>query len=345
MPHLSVESQLEALGRSLVARGLPVPRPPRDLVVLETINEAIAPFRLPTDIVRFWQLVDPLTIHVRPWPALTDPAFALSSWRGHIEEPGFVPEALFPIAYESHLLTFVELDPPDSDTGGALWWCGYGDTEIQLWFAGIEGLLAEMADALDRGDFDRHGDWAQIIEPNDINFTGPPVLAEAPHPVLGAIEAIPTDQARWPEYWRMTTQRYRQHRAPLGPSHTIAELLSAARQACVRARIHGTVERVAHVGGQGAAVTVSDPTGSLNIWCPPEIRTTGPQARKTFEFDVTAPPDPPPVPEGREFAAIGRPDASRIPMRHLAEAAAASDAVAHDVRPVPDPPLQRNTST
>jgi hypothetical protein len=333
---MSVESRLKALEQSLAAQGLPVPRRPPDVAVLETIQQAIEPYRLPADLIRFWQLVDPVTIHVHPWPMLTDPAFALWAWRGHTEDPGFVPEALFPIAYESHLFTFVELHPPDADTGGALWWCGYGDIEIRLWFAGIKGLLAEMADALDRGDFDRQGEWATIIDPDDTDFTGPPVVAEAPHPVFGAIEAIPADSEAWPKFWLEATDRYRQHHAPLGASHTIADVLAASAHSTLRARVHATVDRVVHASGQGSAVEVSDATGSLNIWCPPEIRTTGPQGRSRFEFDIVAPPDSPPVPVKR----VPPTNAAHQPMSQLAIAAARADAVAHDVRPIPDPPAK-----
>jgi hypothetical protein len=340
---MSMESQIEALQRSLAARQLPLPRPPEPDSVenLDAIQQAIAPLRLPAEIVRFWQLVDPGTVAVRPWPLLASPEFALKAWRGHRAQPGQVPDVLFPVAYESHLFTFVELHQAGADTGGALWWYGYADSEFRLWFAGIEGLLAYMADALDRGHFERVGDWARIIDPNDTDFTGPPVIAEAPHPVFAAIDGVPADLENWPERWLEAMGLDRERRTPLGADATIAEVLATSAHASVRARIHARVDRLSSISGQGTAITVSDPTGSLRIFCPQNITAMGPRLRNAYEFEITACPDRPhPLLDAGQLDAIEPYMTPHAPMSRLADLATSPDAVAHDIRPVAEPSPQ-----
>src|SRR5690348_15756741 len=99
---VGVERALEALARALSDVGVAPMRAPSDTSVIEPIESSVAPLRLPGEIRRLWELIDPTTVAVHAHPGLMTSEFALQTWTQHVTDiPGLVPRVLFPIAYES----------------------------------------------------------------------------------------------------------------------------------------------------------------------------------------------------------------------------------------------------
>jgi hypothetical protein len=197
---VSIDEKIMRLTQGLREKGVEPPEPPEDTKVLKEIDAAVAPLRLPAEVRRFWELVDPCSLRIEPYPHLTSPQVALELWQEQVaDSPGVVPRVLFPIAYESHLFTFVEVH---GDDGGALFVWGYtGPEDFQLTFLGIAGLLDDMLDALADNRYRDFGGTLGI-RPHGAKYAssadqGP----QGPHPVFGAIDSIPGHLDAWPESW------------------------------------------------------------------------------------------------------------------------------------------------
>lgn len=136
----------EAVDRLIAAyrdTGLPPIRPAGRRIdrVLADIQREIAPLQIPEEIARFWQLVDPATITVAPYPHPTTADFALDSWKSHRDEfPGITPRLFFPVAYESHGFLFVELEDGRGQAGAVLEWA-YAGSPFYVRFAALSGYV------------------------------------------------------------------------------------------------------------------------------------------------------------------------------------------------------------
>jgi len=312
-------------------------RAPSDAAILERIEAAITPLRLPTAVRRFWDLVDLASIYVHPHPDLTSAEFALQTWESHVSEaPGMVPRVLFPIGYESHSHLFVELDGPDQDGGGAIFsWC-YGGCDFRLVFADLAGLLDWLTAAVAEGLCVRRADH---LYPDAASLVDKaPDLAL--HPVFGAIDSIPQDLSEWPESWLARSDITSERRHPAGADHTIAEVLTEAQLGPMNARIRGTVTELAG-SGEGVKVTVTDGTGTMRIWCPAAVTVLGPRIGGAFEFHITAPARD--VPDAPDFGPLASdPRLADLPVdldavvTRLASANAPIDATATEIRATED---------
>jgi hypothetical protein len=114
---MNIDNLVASLGDALVDAGHERPRPPRDLAWLEEINATVAPLRLPEQLARFWQLVDPATLRAVVFPQFTSPRFALDHWRMQRKEfPYHEPHNLLLVGYESWNCMWIELDDHDERT-------------------------------------------------------------------------------------------------------------------------------------------------------------------------------------------------------------------------------------
>jgi hypothetical protein len=272
--------------------------------VLADIEREIAPLHLPEELVRFWQLVDPTTISVAPYPHPTTADFALDSWKMHRDEsPGMTPRLLFPVAYESHGFLFVELDDGRGDAGAVLQW-EYAGSPFSVLFPTLSGYLDLLATMIELGEFtrrerDEHS-WVEFDpERRWPDAQAVRLRAAQPLPRLGDASEIDEDVRVWPEHWLASNGLTAEVRAPRGASTTVAALLrGAAAGGVMTGTIRAMVKSLAF-SGEGSRVAVDDGTGVLDLWCPAPVCTYGPVMRREFEFDVVVQPDPSAPPDWR----------------------------------------------
>jgi hypothetical protein len=101
------------------------------------------------------------------------------------------------------------------------------------------------------------------------------------------LRSIPEQLHRWPAHWLAASGIDLRDREPLGATHTIADLVSAAGMGGpVTGRFHGEVTRLAG-SGAGALVVVDDGMSTVDVWCPAGTSPWGPVHRTRFEFEVT----------------------------------------------------------
>ncbi len=255
-----------------------VARPPAEVeTTLAAIAKAIAPLRLPADLLAFWRGVDPDTLAVAPCPRPADPELALRLWQEHLaDEPSL--HRFFPWCYESHDFLLVELDGPDRDgpdrdgTGCCSW--GGQNTPAVRAFASVTAYVDLLATMIDLREFTHH-------------------------PELGVIEFDPA------RYWAdaqavrlAASDRGQRLRPPTGPRPgltTVASLRAAAEAGdspvgVIRARVLAVSG-----SASGTRIEVSDGTGTLDVWCPAALNLGGPIIERRFDFEVALRPGCPAI--------------------------------------------------
>lgn len=298
----------EAVDRLVAAyrgAGLPRIRPARRGIdrVLADIQREIAPLRLPEELVRFWQLVDPATITVAPYPHPTTADFALHCWKSHRDElPGATPRLLFPVAYESHGFLLVELD--DGRGGGAVLEWAYCGSPFRVRFAALSGYVNLLATMIELGEFARHRTethaWVEFDpERRWEDAQAVRLTSVQPLPQLGLTREIDEDVRQWPEHWLASSGLTGEARTPRGATTTVAQLLrGAAAGTAMSGTIRALVTSLAGTA-EGRRIEVDDGTGVLDVWCPAAVSTYGPSVERRFEFDVVVQPHPDSPPDWR----------------------------------------------
>ncbi len=199
---VSVDDRLAVIERQLVALGIEGFSAPTDSSVLDRIDKAVAPLRLPAGVRRFWELVDPNTLRVLPYPRWSSPDVALKYWRNEVADGEYVPRLLFPFAYESHVWLDVELHGPDEDDGGALFIHWAGGEKFHLTLPSIESLLDHTIAELEQGHFRRAGGVVALIPPDQEHATTDDLQSSEPHTHLGHFAAAFGDRETWPPAWQ-----------------------------------------------------------------------------------------------------------------------------------------------
>jgi hypothetical protein len=290
---LDIDDSIDALSDALVAIGVDAPQAPTDVAVLEEIAAAIDPLRLPAEVGRFWERIDPATIRALTFPELCPPQFALQSCTSNREHGFNNPEVLFLVAYTSHCCMSVELDGP-SGGGGTLFRWNVVDGSYQLSYDSLAAWLAHTAALIGAGSYERseseRGTWLSITDPRE----EVPVAAREPstlsHPVYGEATAVPRDPVLWPAHWQRASGLEPADISPRGATHTIAEVLGSDPARALRATVAG---RVINLMGQiDTRVRVTDGTETIDIHCPAAVTLLGPVVGCEFEFDVVISPGP-----------------------------------------------------
>jgi hypothetical protein len=281
-----VERSVAALVAALAAAGVEAPSPPADTAILAEIDAAIAPLRLPADVRRFWELVDPPTLRIAVFPTLRSPELALQTWRAARKEyPGLEPAILFMLAYESWTYMSVELDGPHGE-GGALFGWGNPDGDFTLRYARLGDWLADLARLIEEGSYEpleyETGRWLRVLQRAGAE-------AKPSHPRYAGRETLPRDPLEWPEHWLRAAGLEPAAIAPQGATHTIAQVLASDPAVELRATIAGRVTAIAGIGDVANA-RVSDDSATIDIACPTAITALGPAVGERYEFDLSIAP-------------------------------------------------------
>jgi hypothetical protein len=264
--------------RGVGARGL-LPAGESDAV--DGIAAAIAPWTLPADVERLWRRVSVGELVVVPWrmPRLVEPAWALDAYRqafdvGYPLVSG--PPLLFPFAVAGETRWSVELRS-GPEPAGTLY--SHGDA-IEVEYPSVTDLVDTFAELIERGEFE-HGPEGHLL------LADPPERRARDERLqrAGGRSAVSIDPAGWPEHWLRSAGIDVRDREPLGATHTIAELLSAAADEPADGRIAGRVARLTHLEA-GALVLVDDGTAALEVWCPADVSPWGPINGRRFELAV-----------------------------------------------------------
>jgi hypothetical protein len=262
---MDVNEAVDRLRRAHAGAGLGLIEPPGTdaAAAVAEIVEAIAPWRLPADLLAFWRRVDPDSLAVAPCPRPAGPALALRLWRDHLS-PDWGLESYFPWCYESHDFMLVELDEPDHARGDCFLWAG-GTGPVVRAFSSVAAYVDLLATMLELREF-------------------------VHHPDLGVIEFDPG--RRWPDAQAVRLAAGQPDVDQLWPSEltTVAQLLGRAESGeSPSGAIHA---RVVGLSGSasGQRIEVTDGTGRLDVWCPASLCANGPLIDRMFEFRLTVRP-------------------------------------------------------
>lgn len=290
-----IDAAIDRLQVALEAAGLSALVPADADEILAEIAAAISPYALPADLARFWERVriEPDAFPVSGWTmgALSPPVEALEAYRlniGHESAGSFGPPLLFPVARHAETQWSVELQSE--------------------WAAG--GVVVSHLDDM-RLEYPSFTDlvevYAEIVEERAY-LPGPqPALLHAVEQekqrcrlddptlrlVYGPSLGVSADPAGWPAHWLASAGIDPDSRIPLGATHTVAELVSSAREGRPAVgRIHGEIVRLDGVG-RDCVLVIDDGTGQLAVSCPAGTSPWGPIHRQRVELDVTIGPHAP----------------------------------------------------
>ena len=195
----SIDFLVRDLYAELRALDLPVPSRLTYPSVLEEIDRAIWPARLPSSVRRLWELIDPDRLVVSSYPELSTPEFGLEAWHMNREDD-VIPRHLFQFCYSSHDVLSVECDGLDW-TGGALFeWFLSDNSPFQLRYRGAEDWLVALISALRQGAFERDG-GSVTLDMDQIAEIAARLTREDPHPDYGSRAEFARETSDWPEVW------------------------------------------------------------------------------------------------------------------------------------------------
>lgn len=286
---------MDRLVKAYDTANLPPIRPAGEVdAVLTKIAEEIAPMRLPAELERFWRRVDPHSITVAPYPRPTSPTFALDIWTSDRDGYALSPRLLFPVAYESHGLLFVELEDGRGSGDVVLEW-GYGGQPYYVRFPTLSAYVDLLATMIELEEFTRHQLETHSYVEFDPDRRWNDALAvrlSAAQPLHNFGHARELDERvlNWPQHWSSSSGLTPETRTLRGATTTVAELLErvattgAAAEGTLRATLNGVVGSSA-----GRRVAIDDGTGVLDVWCPSSVSHYLSTSRG-FEFDVVVRP-------------------------------------------------------
>jgi len=269
--HEEIDSAVDRLDDALRRAGLPPLERATDEVSLAEVDDAVAPYELPPDVRRFWELVDPSSLAVRTFPDLLAPAAALKLRQVELEEaaPGVAtgpPPLLFTIAYASHVSLSVEL-ASTSGPGGTIFRWDYTEPGFRVEYRTFADLLGVLTELVSENAAEHNGGFVFLPDGADEAKRLERLRRAGPHPLYGDAAEISGRLEEWPEHWLEASRIDLASRVPLGTTHTIDELVTAATAGPVTGRIAGTVTRLVGIG-RDAVVLVDDGTRPVDVWCP-----------------------------------------------------------------------------
>jgi hypothetical protein len=282
-----IDAAIDRLDEALRAAGVAALAASTDGEALVEIGEAVAPYRLPGDLHRFWERVGFRDSSVSGWrlPEPLDARLALDTHRANLEPDVvylFGPPLLFPIARISGDQWSVELVSEWSE-GGTVF---SHELEHRVEYPSLADLVEVYAELLEEGAFElRAGRAGLLLEPERAKQERR-IGAAWPHPLYGDAREISADPLGWPAHWLAAAGIDLASRTPRGATHTIAEAVAAAETGELVARVVG---KVVWLGGSSAGVlaVVDDGTTQLDVWCPAGTSRWGPTMGVTFEFELT----------------------------------------------------------
>jgi hypothetical protein len=288
--HHEIDSAVDQLDDVLRRAALPPLEPATDEVSLDDVDAAVAPYELPPDVRRFWELVDPSSLAVRTFPDLLAPAAALKLRQAEVEDAGAGfppgrPPHLFTIAYASHVSLSVELAGAWGP-GGTIFRWDYTEPGFRVEYRTLADLLEVLTELVSEDAAEHNGGFVFLPDGADEAKRLERLRRAGPHALYGDATEISGRLEDWPEHWLEAGRIDLRSRVPLGATHTIDELVLAAAAGPVTGRIAGTVIRLVGIG-RDAVVLVDDGTRPVDVWCPAGTSPWGPVHKGRFEFEVT----------------------------------------------------------
>lgn len=288
--HDQIDSAVDRLDDALRRAGLPPLEAATDEVSLDDVDAAVAPYELPADVRRFWELVDPSSLAVRTFPDLLAPAAALKLRQAELEDvaagfPPGPPPHLFTIAYASSVSLSVELETAWGP-GGTIFRWAYDEPGFRVEYRSLADLVDVLTELVSEDAAEHRGGFVFLPDGADEARRLERLRRAGSHPLYGDATEISGRLEDWPEHWLEASRIDLESRVPLGTTHTIDELVTAAAAGPVTGRIAGTVTRLVGIG-RDAVVLVDDGTRPVDVWCPAGTSPWGPVHRGRFEFEVT----------------------------------------------------------
>ncbi len=300
----AIDWYLDVIPRSMRPGAGPPPDSDATASALADIADAIAPLRLPAELVWLWQTWDVRRFSLVP-PRLTDPEFALDSWRRNAVESQ-QPRILFPVAYESWKFRLIELGGPD-EYPAPLWEYSYGDGGYELRSASLASLFRAFAAATEAAEVRPPSDETDRDETPGPAFDGSVYfaaverhLSESPH--SGRDRSVADHLPYWPAHWQAAQGVNEESFKRLGATHTVQSFAEAAARGPVLGRIVGRfrVQGGGGIGPGGASASfgrLSDETGSLRALLPNSVLDVGGRRDVVeVELEANGPVSNPPLP-------------------------------------------------
>lgn len=202
---------LDALGAALAGAAVPRWQAPASTAVLDEMQTALRPLRLPDEVVQFWREVDVRSLRVEPYPHFVTPEFALTAWRQErADEAGRDTAPVLPLVLvgrESHDCLSVELDVADVEGGALFEWFTSLNTGFTRRHDSLAEWLAYIARLIDGGAFDRlrprdDGPWLRVPDPAGFAAwdENRPAPAELPMHGRRIHSGYPVEE--WPQHWQ-----------------------------------------------------------------------------------------------------------------------------------------------
>lgn len=304
--------------------------------LLEEMDWAVAPMRLPEGLRALLSRHDLGRFPVTASPAPLSPRAALALWSGELARiPAAVPRCLFPLAHDGMSFTFVELAGPEpEDAGGQVWAWSFGAQRFELLATDVSDWLALLARAIVTGAYTSRTGGASPgtarvhVPPDAFRALAATRMRRLPEEVAPA-RRIGARAETWPAKWLISSGLLPADLRPRGAGLPIADLIARAATESLTATIAGeVVDLVGDPAGVFALTTEGD--AELWVYCPRDVSLAGPRLRRPFEFDVMAGP----WPDGRRPRLLERVWPARLAKAIERSVLSGPRVVAEAVRPV-----------
>lgn len=206
---MELAAALDCLRMALANNDVPAWQAPTSPAILDELQAAVSPYRIPQEVLDFWREVDVDTMRLEPDPLLATPESALAFWR-ETSSDGTPFAPLLLIGYESHDCMSVELAVGDLDGGALFEWAVSLGTGFTRRHNSLPEWLADIAKRIDGGCFQRlktAEGLPTIRVPHPGAWTEWDRIRPAPaeHRVHGQRLHYDFEVSDWPEHW----QRFR----------------------------------------------------------------------------------------------------------------------------------------
>jgi hypothetical protein len=287
----SIEVALRDLGDAITRAGVTVPDAPPVDDDLAALRMAVAPLRLPDELVSVWR-------RFGGGPRWLVAGLDLYSPRACIDFRDLVlmPRCLLLIGGEGHGQCWLEMHGPDDLDGGAVWGGDLEEGEVYPIAPSLVALIAVTTVAWEQGVFRRAPDGRPHDVSADWDAWQPRAAAMLPRG-----EVVQTaDVERWPARWLALEGLDPADARPRGGTTHVAGLALADGRLRHPSRVSGRVTGVTGIlaASGGSVVRLDDGSGVLRIYVPRRadpFRLVRPGDR--IEVDVEpVPADPAPDP-------------------------------------------------
>jgi hypothetical protein len=260
---MDIESAIHRFTASQARLGIPAPSDPASDDDLALIAEAIAPMRLPYELVALWKRFQKEHGALAAGWELASARYALEAWQHDVDSGmGIFAKCLFPIAFEYQAYKWIELHGPSDLDGGRIWEGAYDTSEVRSLTPTLRDLLICVAEGWDAGIFEYRADdgWPHLEDYNRWHALlherfGEPLRVDG------------WDRHSWPNRWKSLSGLKEELPYPPESITRIADL-PAREEWLTGGVVIVEGEADGYAGGLGARAIISDGTGQLEVWIP-----------------------------------------------------------------------------